>query len=388
MNQTNKIGTIALFLGFALGFGGAVVAGYQAAGYSKPSHFKRFHFSISLETRFYPTFAMLENLALARWHPGQTVVVIGGNSIFNGVGQPENDLWSDHLQSELGDRYVVVNLAFRGASCSEAAALVAESLLRRGVPSIYVADCGPGNTGRAYGSTYEYLFWDARYKDRLLPFPERDASFQTWISQRRPAVRLRSQELQLGARLDSWFRFQSLWHHVGYRHFFTVWDSILRDGWWRPRDQFTDPEPGAPPVAERFREPPERELQLVRDLSEDKAQLSDNGSWQIGAGGLESLYDEIGLVFPPALRPRMLLVMTQSCPQYRNVLTPAERQRDESVCAAYRDIWIKRGVACVGAGGDWTNEDFADRCHIAAAGGRKLAHLVAAEVQAINQSHP
>jgi hypothetical protein len=387
MSRSSTIGALALLLGCAVGFGGAVVAGYQATQYSKPDAFKRFHFSIGLETNFFPTFPMMENLALARWHPGQTVVVIGGNSIFNGVGQPASDLWSDHLQSELGSDFVVVNLAFRGAFPPEGGALVAESLQRRGVPVVYVTDNGPGNCGRPFGSFYGYLFWDALYKDRLLPFPARDAYVADWLKHLSPADRTKQEELQRAARLDAVLRFQSLWQHVGYRHVFTVWNSII-PGWWRPRDKFSDPEPGAPPVEQRFRGSPAGELSLVRSLSETRANPDGHGGWEVYQPAVQSLDEEIDTVFPPVLRPHMLMVMTQSCPHYRDMLTPSERVRDEKVFAAYRDKWREKGIACTIVGLDWTNEDFADRCHLAAGGGRKLAHIVAGEVRTLTTRKP
>ncbi len=381
MKISPRAGSLALLLGCALGFAGAVVAGRQAADYSKPSHFVRFHVSISPETDFLPTFPMLENLALARWQPGRTVVIVGGNSILNGVGQSDAHLWTRRLQEELGAHYVVVNLAFRGAYSSEGGALVAESLLRRGVPVIYVADNGPGNCGRAYGKIYGYLYWQALAQGRLLPFPGRDAHVAKWRRALRPPERMQQEEQARAARLDARLHFQSLWEHIGYRHVFTVWTSILRTKWWRARDQFPDPETDPPPVAERFRNSFEEEMNIVRGASETKSEPDAQGVWRTYIPTLLSLGDEIETTFPAALRPRMLMLLTQSCPAYRDHFTPTERARDELVYTDYRNKWREKGVACEITGSDFAREDFADRCHLGPTGGAKLARFVAGEVR-------
>src|SRR5882757_8752610 len=82
--RTNAAGLLA---GIVAGFLLAVLLGYQASRYSKPSNFVRFQQWTNAQTIFFPPFRMLEHLALARWRPGQTVVIVAGNSIFYGVSQ-------------------------------------------------------------------------------------------------------------------------------------------------------------------------------------------------------------------------------------------------------------------------------------------------------------
>src|SRR5581483_317617 len=139
-------------------------------------------------------------------------------------------------------------------------------------------------------------------------------------------------------------------------------------------DRFPDPEHGAPPVEQRFGGSPDGEMGIVRSFSDTRANPDGHGGWTIYQPALDSLDAELETVFPPALRPRMLMVMMQNCPFYRDRLTPAERARDELVYTVYRDKWRQKGIACFIAGSDWPKDDFADRCHVAASGGRKLAH--------------
>jgi hypothetical protein len=376
-----KLKALVTLLGVALGFALAVWLGRAAESYSKPANFVRFHYQISPESLFYPPFSMLENLALARWSPGKTVVIIAGNSILNGYGQLEKDLWSLRLQEQLGDRYAVLNLAFRGTLPCEAGTLVAESLLKRGVPVVLVTNTSPGNVGRVAGGPYGYLFYDALYKDRLIPYAPREADLAAWETTATPAQRTQQDEQRRAARLDSFFHFQALWHHVGYRHVFTVWNELTRDYFWRSRDRYPDNIPGAPPLAERFRGDNAPEVAITRAFSSNLAEPDGAGSWRLLTPALEVTADLIDDMFPPPLRAHTILLLNQNAPIYRRQLTAAERARDEIVFAGYAQVWRDHGFACHVVGADFTDADFLDRTHLSASGGEKLAHLTAAYIR-------
>lgn len=382
---TTRLSSWLLLAGILAGFLGATWQGHLAAGYSKPSRFGRFHQRISPDTAYYPPYAMLETLALARWHPGQTLVIIGGNSVLNGVGQPEDELWSQRLQEQLGDAYVVVNLALRGAAPTQGGALVAEALLARGLPVIYVTNTQPVNsTGQAPGGPYGYLYWQARALHRLLPFAPRDENIPRWLEARPLPEQHQQEEERRGARLEPWFRHQSLWHHVGYRHFFTVWNFVLRGDPFQPRARFPDNEPRAIPVADRFQHYLAEEMAIVRGHSASLAVADASGHWRLEEGYRQRLGADIDQSFVPALRPRTLVLLNQNAPYYRERLSPAERERDELVYAACAEIWREHGFACVIAGMDFAPGDYIDRAHLSGEGGLKLAFLVADEIRRLN----
>jgi hypothetical protein len=386
MNSPRRSSWI-LLAGILLGFLGATWQGHLAAGYSKPDNFKRFHQRISPDTIYFPPYAMLETLALARWQPGKTLVIIGGNSILNGVGQPADELWSTRLQELLGDSYVVVNLAFRGAAPTQGAALVAESLLRRGLPVLYVANTNPAAAaGRAPGGASGYFYWQALEQDRLASFVARDQSIRLWLDALSPAEKQQQAEEHLGARLEPWFRHQSLWHHVGYRHFFTVWNFVLAGDSWQPRASFPDNEPHAQPPDLRFRQFLPEEMAIVRSFSASLAVPDAAGGWLLEAGNRQRLADDIEASFLPALRPRSLILLSQNAPYYRARLTPAEQARDACVYAACAQIWRDHGIACDIVGTDFAPEDFIDRAHLSGDGGQKVAQIVARRITEIN--HP
>jgi hypothetical protein len=375
---------LALLLGLAAGFAGAVLAGRHAAAVSAPAHFSRFTPYLSAEASYFPPFAEMENIALARWHPGQTVVIIGGNSILNGVGQPAGELWSGHLQTLLGDHFVVVNLSFRGGQPAEGGALVAESLLRRGVPVLLVDNTAPGPVGRAYENVYGYLFWQARDRGRLLPHEPRDLDLAARAELLGPAARIRRAEDRLGARLDVFLNFQALWSHVSGRYFSTVWTRFLPRDFWRPRETLPDPEAAPAPLAGRFASGLDVELAIVRGFSAAMGTPDGAGGWRVEDGWIRAAARDLDAVFPDALRQRMLMLLSQNCPYYRDRLTPAERDRDTAVFAAYEQMWRRNGIRCVTAGAGFTAADYRDRTHLAPSGGEKLAGLVAAELRRLD----
>jgi len=381
----SRLGSWLLLAGIAAGFLLACGEGHRAAAYSKPRAFTRFHQRISPDAGFYPPYAMLEALALARWAPGKTLVIIGGNSILNGVAQPESEVWSLRLQEMLGDPYVVVNLAFRGSMAAQGGALVAESLQRRGYPVIFVANTYPhAGCGRAADGPYGYFYWQALHQGKLSDYPARTADLQRWRTARPEAERIKLAETELGARIEAVTRAQSLWVHVSYRHLFTVWNFILGRDFWRPRVWAPDNEPAAPPVEERFRHEPEAELATVRGFTETLYVPGPSGSPQLDPAWPTRLGDEIEAAFVPTLRPRMLMLLSQSAPPYLERLTPAERSRNRAAYAAAARIWRDHGINAIVAGDGFAASDYFDRLHLTGEGGRKVAALVAEQITQMN----
>jgi hypothetical protein len=368
------------FAGLAAGFVLAVVLGHEASGYSKPARFDRFYPGISPDSLYYPTYATLENLALSRWTPGKTLVIIGGNSVLNGVGQPVPELWSRRLQVLLGEEYVVVNLAFRGALPAEGGAVVAEALHRRGITLIYVANTSPGACDLPVGGTYEYLYWDAWFAGKLTPYAVRETALAAWTAGLDPAMREKHAELRRSSRLNHWLRFHDLWNHVGYRHFFTVWNVVTRHIAWQARARTIDHESQPEPLAQRFLAGQSVEMGIVRYFSASMMQPDGAGGWQKDPPAWQRLNEQINISFVPALRPRTLMLLSQNCPYYREQLTPAELARDTAAYLAAEGTWRDHGIRCVTAGADFQSVDFRDRCHLAPSGGAKLAALVAREI--------
>jgi hypothetical protein len=387
--KPTRLNALGLLAGIAAGFALAVLLGYQAAGYSKPSNFVRFQQWTNPQGNFFPPFRMLEHLALNRWHPGQTVVIVAGNSIFNGLSQPLPEIWSRRLQEMLGaEKYVVVNLSFNGANPTDAGALVAESLVRRGIPVVLLVNDATTPPMWATAGVYGRYYWEAQAQSALLPYPPREADLRQWEAALPPAEREQVAELRRAAGLNSRLYFQELWHQVGLRHLFTVWHPLLRADFWRPRDEWPDPEREPAPVADRFRHNLGIEMDIVRSQGRAYGVRDDAGRWQYSAVAAADLRRKIEASYPPRLRPHMLLVLCQNAPFYRRRFTPDEQARDLAVWTGCAEVWRQAGIACIVNGLDFEDADYNDRTHLTASGGRKLAAVVAAEVRKLHPESP
>lgn len=383
--KTARLPAAGLLAGILSGFLLAVFLGHEAASYSKPSRFVRFTRWTNPETSFFPPFRMLEHLALNRWRPGQTVVIVAGNSIFNGFSQPADDIWSRHLQEILGpDKYVVTNLSFVGGRPAEAGMVVAESLVRQGIPVLVVANAGVRPPESPIEGTYACYYWEAAAQSALLPYPARDRDLAQRLAGMPKAARQRQDELRRAAALNRHLYFQELWHHVALRLLFTVWSPLAPVDFWRPRDEWPDPESGPRPLDQRFRAKLPGELGIIRSLSESSATRDDAGRWQLAPERAREMGARIEAAFVPALRPHLLMVLCQSAPYYRSRLTADEQARDDAVYRGSAAVWLDHGIRCVVAGSDFLDADYQDRAHLTPSGGRKLAAQVAAELRQLS----
>jgi hypothetical protein len=359
--------------------------GRFVAGRGFHDDFARFHVYISPEGQYYPTLDEMCGIVRMRCRPDQVLVIVGGNSIFNGVGQPVEKLWTSELQRVLGDGYCVVNLAFRGAFCTDGAALVAEALRKEYPRQIYVANTSPFVQPLPIGSQpYRYLLLEAECRGLL----ERSGARQALINETRDALYTRGDwvELWAGAYLDWALRFRDLWNWVGYRYLFTIQNPItphLPQALWA-RDRFTDTENDFEdtPLSLRFLpEYRDAEMAIVRGFSATYYSRDAAGNWLMSPTFLRDFNRFAAGAFPQDLKARTLIMLSRNSPLYLRQLTPDEMQR-EDIC--YRDggkAWRDLGYAADEYGRDYDDSDFGDRTHLTGTGGRKLAAQVASDVQ-------
>src|SRR4051812_152462 len=95
----------AFFCGFMIGFALLCVVGRMVSGTNYIQGFQRFHRYLSMDTLYYATASQLRSLAAASASNGQVVVIVGGSSVMQGVGQGSKELWTDELQRLLGPSY-------------------------------------------------------------------------------------------------------------------------------------------------------------------------------------------------------------------------------------------------------------------------------------------
>ena len=244
-----KLVNPTVLLGIVAGFGAMCVLGRQAARENHLGAFARFTQWTSPETKYYPTIGEMMSFVRARMKPGRVLVIVGGNSVLRGVGQPPDRLWTKALQENLGPGYGVVNFAFNGSGITDAASVVAEALRREYPRQIYIANAAPAQPPAPDGTAvYRFVFWEAYYKGLLIDDPVRTAAIAAsnqYAEIQNPDGGPGLRELKIREVLDHWFYFQDLWNLVTYRYVNTVWGYYMPGvfDFLRPRGSYPDPEP-------------------------------------------------------------------------------------------------------------------------------------------------
>jgi hypothetical protein len=373
-------------LGAACGFLACCAAGRLAGGRNPFRQFERFHVFINPATYFYPTASQVRALAEERLGPSKVGVVVGGNSVLYGVGQPTSRVWTRELQRRLGPDYGVVNLALCGACPQEFGALAAEAASRRRPRLIVVGMVGaPDWPGEPDGVCHSYFFWDAYYKGLLTPDPDRDAAVARLTGRRAESPEFG--ERCRHARLNSAFFFDDLWGALAYARGGALWSPRLGAAWYKPRRKFADPEGGAPGAPCYLPgELAERMAHARRRISLGVCRRDGRGRWVEDPdsplwGQLQQAARES---FPAPFRKRTVLVVGTDSPRYLGQLSADERDHYFAVTRLTARKLEEAGFSAVDMGDGYTEEDFADgRGHLTPAGGAKLAAQVADKVRRV-----
>ena len=374
--------------GLAIGLAWLSWMGWRASVTDYHPGFARFYPAISPETNYYPTLNEMTAIVRARCRHDQVLVIVGGNSILEGVWQPVADLWSRHLQDILGDRYCVINFAFRGGSPSDGGSVVAEVLRNEYPRQILIADESPLNGVEPIAhEPYRYIFWQAYFRGLLIETPARTRvikEYQLDKGQRR-IFRERA--------ISNWFdialHYNDLWNRICFERFCTV-PSYLGDyvpAMLKPRRLFADDEPDAfAPQALAAKYPAsvlDAEMRIVRNVSANFYRKTEAGDWMLARAKFDEMEVNYKEVFPGALKARTLILVSRGSPYYRRRLTPDEQARDDQCFRDAVRIWRDAGVESTDYGRDFTDDDYGDRTHLSKTGGAKLAELVAPEVRAM-----
>ena len=349
--------------------------------------FTRFHVRISPEANYYPTLEEMCGIVRARCRPDQVLVIVGGNSIFQGVGQPADRMWTVELQRLLGERFVVINFAFRGALCTDGGALVAEALRHEFPRQIYVANAAPFNQPAPYGlEPYRYLFWSARSQGWLEDFAPRNALVAEFLLT--PVEDIRQVEIRGANLLDQVLRFRDFWNWVGYQYFFTIQSPHTPDfpsAIWA-RKKFRDEEndfDDLPSYQRSTLAGMTTEMEIVRGFTALLYQRVGSESWKLDPQAWDAFLRVARGALPDHLKSRTLIMLSRNSPYYLKDLTADEMAREN---LAYQDgvaAWRAAGYASAEYGRDFEASDYGDRAHLTVRGGGKLAVVVAEKVQII-----
>jgi hypothetical protein len=376
-----------LLVGFVAGLVLLSVAGRTVIKRDLHPNAVRFHPMIAPDSQYEPTMGEMRAFVRARCRPDQILVVVGGNSILLGVGQPADRVWTKRLQEILGDRYAVVNLAFRGSSPTDGGAFVAESLRDEFPRQIYLANVAALQAADAIGiETYRFIFFDAYFKKMLLPWAPRDLQFKAYLAE--PAFSTARFERRLGAQIDALLHYRDFWNWWSSTKFFTFATPYQPNPSlaYRPRAKFADQETDYDTLSFDQRFTPSviaNDTVIARAYSAAGYAKNNSGEWQLDDAAREQFQRFAADAFPDPLKPRTLILVSRNSPFYTRQLPPDLRARDE---VAIRDTiagWEKFGYAALSFGHDFLPEDFGDRTHLTTAGGTKLAAVVAPKIETL-----
>ncbi len=374
-----------LLTGFAVGLALLAWAGRGVTKRDWHDDFVRFHPMIAPDSMYEPTINEMGAIVRARCRPDQILVILGGNSILLGVGQPVVRVWTKRLQELLGDRYAVVNLAFRGSSPTDGGALVAESLRKEFPRQIYIANLAPLQGADAIGiESYRFVLFDAYYKGRLLPWAPRDEQLKKYLAAKNDHEQ--RFERRLSAQADVGLRYHDFWNWWSCTRFFTFATTMMPNwprAYW-PRNRFEDEESDYELTAFEERFTPQtiaNDLKIARGYTAAFYSKNPDGTWQLVPSAYEEFLRLGQQAFPDPLKKRTLILISRNSPFYTARLEADLEERDE---LAIRDSiagWEKLGYQSIDYGRDFEVNDFGDRTHLTSTGGAKLAATVAPKVR-------
>src|SRR5262249_27619399 len=144
--------------------------------------------------------------------------------------------------------YQVINLGLCGTRSGEFGAIAAEMLCGEHKKLILITNLSPGNFATdPDGINFRYFFWDAYFKDFLLPYEAR-IDLLGELQKDNSSVTEHRRELQTEMAFDRALYFNDLWTTVAYKYFFTVWTPRTRASFLKARKHYQDndwgPRPG------------------------------------------------------------------------------------------------------------------------------------------------
>jgi hypothetical protein len=382
--DSRKFKAVYFFIGFIIAMVACACAGRVVATKSDFKNFSRFHNYINPQSLFYPTANQMVSIVKANSTPDQTVVILGGNSIFWGLGQSATDLWSVELQRLLGPDYAVFNFAMPASNAFEGAYWAAEALLKQHRKVLFATVSIPTVTGSPEGSeVYGYAFWDAKEKHLLYHDRFRDDLIAKQLSSFDTKKQTKLEELRLRSKLDSLLYFEDLWNSIGYSNLFTVYTGVTKRSPLLARKYFADDETsgGAPPVATRFNA--EVDKASVRNYCKSAFEYrtaTPRPSWW------SSARENMHAMVPDLLKKNCLVVVATHAPGSLSQLNAQESERERLSSKLSVESWIQTGYESISLRDKLADEDFRDSLHLMPCGGKKVAQLVEAKVREMKNS--
>ena len=378
-----RLSPTLVFIGVFAGFSLMVIAGRWTGKQNLFVAYERNYPLISPEGYFYPSLDNLTELVNHVASNRKILVLVGGNSVLMGVGQKKEQLWTKELQRVLGSNFAVVNLAFRGAYLTEMAAVVAEVLSKKYPRLVYVTSETSPMRMELSGADrpYEYLYWQAQASGELFKaIPDQQKIHGVVANHSRGPL----SEAALRGYLDYGTHASDLWNYIGYNYLFTVFNFIKYppEHFFEARRNSEDLMPEIPPIPQRFTLQ-EQSMQIIRSFFKSSVEKDTKGELHIKPAVSDAFMRDAQVAFPDPFKSRTLILLAYNAPYFSNQLSKDEHAAYEYVFSQAKSWLQKAGYHSVLIGPDLTNEDFADRVHLTASGGQKMARDIAPEIRAM-----
>lgn len=381
------------FFGVLLGFLTCCIAGHYVSTKARFQDFARFFPAITPQSHYYPT--ANELLATARHDVShdKILVLIGGNSVFRGVGQNPSELWSLQLQKLLGDKFKVLNYAIDSATMNSFGGVSFRMLSEEYPKIIFVTTTLPLPAGPIDGSEpYSYLFWDAYYKNLFHP----DENIKKTIDhvRKNQLSTAKGAEQHLLSFLDSFFYFRNLWNWVGYHYAFTLRSTYIQYKLFKPRSRYTnqydkdlqkhiDAHMKDPEKYKSFQKLALSELTTTINRYFDFSKTPPQPNELAFTNEIQN-FDES---FPRRDHAKILCVIVDRNPQYLSILPKKLQIAQKKIINRARSMLERTGYHAIGVGQDFSSDDYGDALHLSTSGGKKLAAQIAKEVKHIAETN-
>jgi hypothetical protein len=349
----------------AIGFALAAGAGRLAVKVNIFENFIRFQPIIGSETNFNVTALQLQQLLRAI--PREKIaVVVGGSSTFHGYGQGPQDIWTRELQTRLGSRFHVINLALRGGAGDVFGSHAVEMLIRDGYRVLYVCDDRPNVTFHPAGSPalYRYFYYDAVSRGLLADWAPRDAAVRQL--ERDSPDHIALGELRLRSNANALAYFDDLWTWLSHQYLSLAgWHAFLADWGFAPRRSYPDPQPTMRPGEGYFPSTLDADMRLLRP-----------STVPLSPEYLAAKTRSANFV-PEAVRQRTIMFEARFSPHFVEKFTKDEQASYDRNNGQNIEALQAAGIVALDMGPDWSADDYVDITHFSVQGGRKVAEILA-----------
>jgi hypothetical protein len=376
----SSVSLYPLILGIAVGMVFCSIAGRFAGKTGIDKNFLRIHTYLSADAFFYPTATQLIYQIKNFAPKDKQLILIGGNSTFQGYGQDSDELWSTKLQEKLGPKYNVVNFAAHGSTSGEIGNAVFLSIANEYPDSLFVFNSfhsseAPIDGGRG---PYQSFFWDAYYKGY---FSHIDQEFLDHVRSTRTA-QLKDDNLleqHILSAIDAITYSKDLWTYFAYHHFFTVWNDLTNGRTFSPRNIFADPPFNLPPFEARLKRWKsdlsyllgQFKPSLVAELNAPNSKIS-NG--ELNKSALETSFRTFQ---PMDLHQRTLVAIIYENSFLLDNLSKELLEIHQTRMNATQSAVLAQNYHSIYLGKIWPLEDYESFQHFTPSGGDKAASSVA-----------